>query len=252
MSFKRPITTNQSTANTRALAQLFKLDLQEMFNAWEQHKPLRTGFPHASSILARESEFCLRRLVLLAVKPEQAERPEAKPWDAHTNAVFLNGWVLHEKYQNLFSKFGHVIEVETPHFDETRMLHFTPDAIVEHCGQTMVVEIKGYKLSHFETLDESGDPPHDAHRQANLYCHLLQLQYGLILVECKDTQEFKVWCIEYQKELVQPYIDRLYHFKAAYSKHGRTGELPARCCKTVKDRMAEKCPMRAVCFQEAD
>src|SRR5579859_6068863 len=246
----QPTTPQQSTPNPRALAQLFKLDLADYFNQWNEDKPLRTGFPHASAILAPESSFCLRQLVLLATQPERAERPEQKPWDSHTNAVFLNGWTLHEKYQKLIKLFGSVIEVEESHFDETRLLHFTPDAIVWHMGHKMVIEIKGYKQSHFEKLNESGGPPGDAHKQANFYCHLLQIQYGLILVENKDTQEYKVWCVEYSKELTQPYIDRLYHFKAAYSKAGRTGELPARCCKHAGESRAQKCPMRAYCFKE--
>ena len=89
--------------NSRTVAQLFKLELDGMFNSWEQSKPLRSGAPHASAILAPESEWCLRRHVLTALYPDEVERPEMKPWSAHQNAVFLNGWVLHEKWQKLFN-----------------------------------------------------------------------------------------------------------------------------------------------------
>src|SRR5262249_49502108 len=121
---------HHGTANPRTLASLFKLELRDMLNAWQRSKPLRTGFPHASSILAGEDYYCLRQLVLLATEPERAEHPEQRPWDSHQNAVFLNGWTLHEKWQDLFSQFGKIVEVETAHFDEVRLLHFTPDALV--------------------------------------------------------------------------------------------------------------------------
>jgi len=230
--------------SNRTLAQLFRLEIAEMFIAWEASKPLRTGAPHASAILAPESEWCLRRHVLSALYPEQAERPVPKPWDAHTNAVFLNGWLLHEKWQRLFSDHGRVVEVETSHYDEVRMLHFTPDAIIQFGGQPYVVEIKGYKHETWDKLDEAGEPPAAAHMQCNLYCHLLGIERGLVLVENKNTQEYKVWVIAHDTTLARPYIDRMYAVKGAVA----TKRLPARTCTSLRDRNAEKCPMRNLCF----
>jgi hypothetical protein len=250
-----PITPSSSnpsqpdSPNPRALAELFKLELDDMFNQWNAERPLRTGYPHASSILAPDSQYCLRQLVLAATQPEQAQRPEIKPWSAHENAVFLNGWVLHEKYQDLLSKYGQVVEVETSHFDEDRLLHFTPDGIITLCGMPFVVEIKGYKSSTFEKLKEYREPPEAAWMQCNLYCHLLGIQYGLVLVECKDTQEVKCWAITHDEKLALPYLDRLNKFKFALHK-ARLGDLPARCCKSKSDRLAEKCLMRNYCFSQ--
>lgn len=233
--------------NLRTVAQLFKLELDKMFNEWEAGKPLRSGAPHASAILAPESEWCLRRHVLTALYPEAVARPEVKPWSAHTNAVFLNGWVLHEKWQKLFTEHGQVVEVEASHFDETRFLHFTPDAIIEFGGQPYVVEIKGYKASTFEKLDESGNPPQAAWHQANLYCHMLEIERAIILVENKDTQEYKVWVIQCDVELARKYTDRMYAVNAKVV----TGHTPARVCGSCRDRMAEKCPVKKLCFSTA-
>lgn len=242
-------------SNPRALAELFKMDLQDMFNQWNVEKPMRTGFPHASNILAIESEFCLRKLVLMACYPDEAERPPVKPWDGHQNMVFKNGWVLHEKYQNILKRYGRVVyangepELDLTHFDETRLLYFSPDAIIEHCGEQMPVEIKGYKASSFDKLDEAGPAPESAHLQVNFYLHLLQLQRGLILVECKDTQYIKVWCVSYDRELVQPYLDRIYAFKKHYILTKEQGkEPPERKCEKSTDRLATKCEMCRFCF----
>jgi hypothetical protein len=226
------------------IAALFKHALDGMFNAWESAKALRVGAPHASAILQADSEWCLRRQVLAALYPEEARHPAQKPWHALENARFLNGWLLHEKYQRLFQDHAQVIEVEHSHFDETRFLHFTPDAIIEWAGVPYVVEIKGYKAETFDKLDEAGEPPEAAHLQANLYCHLLSIPYGIVLVENKNTQHIKVWIIEHDAPLAREYLDRMYQVKGAVLSR----RIPERACTSKTDRRAEKCPMRALCF----
>jgi hypothetical protein len=254
----KPSTQTSAVAgfNPRAVARLFSYDVMDMFDAWNAEKPMRTGFPHASNILAPESEFCLRKLVLMATDADKAVRPESKPWDTLTNARFKNGWVLHEKYQDLLKRYGKVVyskgdpELDLTHFDETRLLYFSPDAIIELCNEQMIVEIKGYKASSFEKMDEAGPAPEAAHLQVNFYLHLLELQHGLILVECKDTQEIKTWCVTYDREMAQPYIDRMYEFKKAYTLATEQGkEPPARKCSSEKDRLAQKCEVCQFCFQ---
>lgn len=241
-----------SSFNPRAVAALFKEELGDLFNAWDAAKPLRTGAPHASAILVSESEWCLRKQVLLAIYPELAERPEVMPWTARQNAVFLNGWLLHEKYQRLFSDHGKVIEVEHSHYDETRMLHFTPDAIIEFGREIYVVEIKGYKAETWEKMDEAGEPPQAAHHQANLYTYLLGIERWLILVENKNTQEIKVWSGEQDAELAKVYIERMYAVKGrvTLARGQAQTKLPDRICPNCNDYRAQKCPVRRVCFSK--
>ncbi len=245
--------------NLRTVAALFKEDVLQMFNRWNEDKPLRTGFPHASNILAPDHSFCMRQLVLAAHYPDEMTRPATKNWDTEVNARFKHGWVLHEKYQDLFLKYGKVVyfnnnhdtpELDYSHFDETRLLWFSPDAILEVCGEQMVVEIKGYKDSTFAAFNEADEAPSDAHNQVNLYMHLLGLKHGLILVENKDNQKIKVWCVEYDKELVQPYLDRIRQFRVALHKLETKQELPKRICKTERDRNAEKCLSCQCCFSK--
>lgn len=248
--------SNQSTQSStgfqpRTVAELYRLDVMGYFDQWNASKPMRVGMPHASNTLAIESEYCLRKLILMAVYPEEAVRPESKPWDALTNARFKHGWLIHEKYQELTERYGRVVytddkpELDLTHFDAEHMVYFSPDEIIEHCGEVMPVEIKGYKQETFDKLDESGPPPPDAHKQVNLYQYLLKLKHGLILVECKNTQRIKVWCVEYDHALAQPYIDRMNAFKAAYE----SGITPERKCKSPNDRLAVKCEVRELCFR---
>jgi hypothetical protein len=236
------------TSNYRALVQLLHMELDDLFVRWGQSKPLRTGAPHASAILQPGSEWCLRRQVLLALYPEAAEFPASKPWDAHQNAVFLHGWGLHEKYQKLFEQFGEVVEVEHSHFDETRFLHFTPDAITRFAGETYVWEIKGYKQEKFVSLDEHKEPPQAAWHQANLYCHLLGIQKAIVLVENKNTQEIKLWIVEHNAELAWPYTSRMEQVRGSVLKAQRSSKVPVRACLSCTEHRAEKCPVRKLCF----
>lgn len=251
--------TSKASFNTRMVAELFKQELCEMFNQWERSKPLRTGAPHASAILQTESDWCLRRQVLLSLYPEEAKHPEVRPWTALENQRFLNGWYIHEKYQRLFTEHGQVIEVEHSHYDETRYLHFTPDAVVSFGGEVYVVEIKGYRAEKkddkpdssstiWERLDETKNPPKSAWHQCNLYCHLLGIERGLVVVENKNTQEVKVWCIQHDPTLAKPYTDRMYKVKGAVACAAKGQGIPARACKSMADDRASKCPVRDFCF----
>lgn len=269
------MTSQPSSFNHRTVATLLKREIENTFNTWEAEKLLRTGFPHASNILAPEGDWCLRRYVLAAVFPELAQRPEPKPWDGKRNRVNKHGWVIHEKLQGMLLKFGGGLkvvhcngepELDLTHFDETREVFFSPDVIVEFAGRKYVIEIKGYRAEMksdkedststiFERLDEMGVPPKVAHTQVNFYIHLLQDVYGpdlrgLVLVENKNTQELKTWAIEHDPELAKPYTDRCYAVKGGVLIARKSGKLPPRKCVSCSESRAQACPMRTICFQK--
>lgn len=228
-------------------AELLRVHINSMLVKWGSSKPPRGGL-HASSVLAPDAEWCARRHVLNYVYPERAEQPEAKPWDAHQNAVFANGWEVHTWWQNVFSVSSDCLETEKPHYDEVRQLWFTPDALLKFAGEVYVVEIKGYKQEFYEKMGE--EPPEAAMLQCNLYLHLLGLKYGIVLVENKNTQDYRLWVIEHNPELAQLYTHRMYDVKGAtimVKKHGNS-KLPNRVCSSPQDRLAQKCPMKNLCF----
>jgi hypothetical protein len=242
----------------RTLVAMLHHHVEEMHEQWALEKPLRTGWPHASTILQPEGEYCLRRQVLLVLHPEAAEHPERKPWDAQQDATFLNGWTLHEKLQKLIGEHGQVVyfndnldspELDYTHFDDERKVWFSPDAIAEFGPDRFVWELKFYQQEYFEKLDEQGYPPELAHRQANLYCHLLGLQYGVVYVENKNrSYQRKLWVIEHTPELAWPYTSRMEQVRGAVLKAQQSGKVPARACSSCTEHRAEKCPVRKLCF----
>jgi hypothetical protein len=99
---------------------LLTVYLQRMLVRWAREQPPRTGL-HASAVLVHEQEWCVRRHVLAASLADPL--PIGTAW--HTNALFLHGWTLNEKWQQLFRRFAQVVEIESAHYDETHHLHFT-------------------------------------------------------------------------------------------------------------------------------
>lgn len=177
----------------------------------------------------------------------------------------------------------HLPELDLTHHDEDRGVYFSPDALIRFGGERYVVEIKGVNHDAFvgTPRDEQGNfiPVFDANGkpikpqeglsddleqaaracetvykakiQVNLYLHLLGLDKGIILVENKSTQDFKVWVVEYNRELVYPYTNRINEVRGRTLLSRKSLEhLPARRCQTSDDPRAKRCPLRKVCFEE--
>lgn len=267
--------------NLELESELLTQDFRNMYVRWGNSTPARTGI-HASAILEKEKNFCLRELVLLNLYGAQAEQGEWQTWDWKRGSVFENGWEIHRKWQTMFRKFGNVVqtpayggiayanmpkedfieilpELDLTHFDEERGLYFSPDAIIRFGGQQYIVEIKGIKQeSYLELTDDleqacvACETVHKAREQCNLYMHMLGLSRGIILVENKNTQDFRLWVVEYEPERAFPYIQRIYDVKGSTAIAKMPGgELPLRCCKSINDTRAKSCPMRKVCFAQS-
>lgn len=266
-------------------ADLLKIDFQNMYVQWGKNTPPRSGM-HASAIL--DKAFCAREQVLHQLFPEQGEAQTWNSWDWKKSIIFENGWRLHQRWQDLFHKCGNVVyspvtpewlerhskhfeiplklidnqwcapELDLTHYDEERNLYFSPDAILEFGGEKYIVEIKGIKQeAYLELTDDleqacnACETVHKAREQANLYCQLLGLKRAILLIENKNTCDFKLWVIESDFERYRPYRDRIYAVKrdvAIAQKHGVNASFPVRLCQSADDPRAKTCPMRNACF----
>jgi len=268
------------TSKLQLEAELLTIHLQNMFVQWGQSAPIRTGL-HASSVLVSDAEWCVREHVLHEIYPEKAEKEFIQLWHWKRQDTFLHGWELHRKWQTLFGRYAGVVLTETykgiayipndevsteltpeldlTHYDETRNVYFSPDALIEFAGQRYVVEIKGIKQEAYQELTddlmhaiEVNETVAKARIQANLYMHLLGLKRAILLIENKNDQSFKVWVIEYDKALSVKYIDRIYKVKGAVINTQTFGlaRLPKRICQSRGDARAQYCSMREVCFSK--
>jgi len=254
------------TSKLQLEAELLTIHFQTVLVQWGSNTPSRTGL-HASAVLVSDAEWCVREHVLHELYPEKAIAEALHTWDWKRSAIFENGWRLHQRWQDMFKRFGNVVwnedsaelELDLTHYDETRNIYFSPDAIIEFAGQRYVVEIKGIKQEAYQDLTddllhaiEVNETVAKARIQANLYMHLLRLKRAILLIENKNDQGFKVWVIEYDWELALEYSERMYAVKGNtinVRAHG-LNKLAPRICQSRGDARAKSCPMREVCFSK--
>jgi len=223
---------------------LIKQKLDQLFVDWNNKKGARGGL-HASSILAPEkgnNQFCYREQVL-----NMFFKPVVPALSPRLLQIFLHGWSLHEKWQSLFVECGVAVQVETTRKSSTWDLYHTPDAIIEILGRKYVVEIKSMSTFQFVKLNT---PPANAIRQVQLYMHLTGIPDGIVLVEDKNNQDFKVWEVEYDPEFVAPFLSRLDNIQKLLKIYKKDQRLPRRLlsCESIESGRAKNCPLRDACF----
>ena len=219
----------------------------------------RTGL-HGSSIIVSDKQFCVRQQVLsLEYKQLQGEQIPVG-----LKRIFEEGNAIHEKWQRLFIRGGYAKAktLDRTRFDAEYNLSFTPDIVcripVFYDG-AMVGEIKSVNTYQFKEMQSHPS----AHKQLQLYMHELIKQAklkgkwnckdylkGFVLCEDKNTQDFKVFIYDYDKDFVVPYVERLEEIKFHHDQLLETGKIVKNHpeCKTYNCKMAEKCVMKEVCY----
>lgn len=255
------IASSDSDLTTRAA--LLAEEFRDLYLRWGAAQPPRTGL-HASSLLASESDWCTRQHVLINLYPDQLTAKQLRGWEWKTQATFLDGWERHRKLQFLLREYGgnalRVVqtdgepETDLTHYDETRQVYFSPDAVVDYAGTRYVCEFKGLDTSKYEKLTDDlshacsvSEVVAKGRVQCLLYLHLLGLEYGLLLIEDKNSQQFRCYALHKQQDdrvAIQAQLDRLY----AVKKYTTLKKLPERTCADATCAKAARCPMRAVCF----
>lgn len=218
---------------------IVQLELDRLFVQWNAKKGPRTGL-HASSIVAEDSSFCFREQVM-----GFHYRKAVPVLTPKTLRIFKHGWHVHEKWQDLFVSSGVAIDVETTRKSKMWGVYLTPDAVIRLHRKTYVVEIKSMHTYGFSKLSS---PPANAIRQVQFYMHMCGLPQGIVLVEDKNSQDFKVWVVDYDPAVARPFIERLYRIQRLNDEFNLSGKLPKRICSDDTTRRAQQCPLREACF----
>jgi len=228
--------------NNEMLNEMIVRKFDELFYFESESRDERIGL-HASAIIFGEKEFCYREQVLSLYY--KRSKDSIVPF---VKRIFLNGWYVHEKWQNLF-ELGRIAE----HIERTReskhwKIFLTPDAIIRLYNKRFVVEIKSMSTKQFVTLRKT--PPAGAVRQCQLYMHLTGIPNGIILIEDKNNQQFRVFTIEYDPGIAWEFINRLYKIKRYADIFESEKKAPKRNPKCITRGVgrAKGCPMREACF----
>lgn len=195
---------------------------------------------HGSAIL--KDDLCYRAQVLsLFFKQSQGEELPLK-----TLAIFEEGNAIHEKWQRLFTRggLGTAEDMDRTRFNSHSELLYTPDAIIEINGTKYIVEIKSMNTFNYQKSDVHPT----GGLQCLLYMFLENIPNGFVLMENKNTQDFKIQIVEYDINKIKPYIDRLYEIQRLKADFIRTKKPPKRICENADCEQAENCIMRDCCW----
>jgi CRISPR/Cas system-associated exonuclease Cas4 (RecB family) len=219
--------------------QILKKKLQTLFYHKDNAHEVRRGL-HASSIIKRETEFCLRQQVLsLFFVQSQWNVPQT------LIQIFAAGNYIHEKWQDMFQKNDFSIAIEERGYSKKFDLLFTPDAIVEHNGKKYIVEIKS--MSCLSYSKAKAHP--NAENQIQLYMHLLGMNNGIILMECKNTQAFKIKVVEYDYKKVLTFVTRMCEIIQSRDLFLSDGTLPEKKCDNCHAKKVQLCNMLDACME---
>jgi CRISPR/Cas system-associated exonuclease Cas4 (RecB family) len=195
---------------------------------------------HGSAIL--KDDICMRAQVLSLLFRQQ--QGEELPLD--TLAIFEEGNAIHEKWQRLFIRgdLGTKYDMDVTQYAQGYELLYTPDAIITINGTKYIVEIKSMNTFLYQKSSEHKTGA----LQCLLYMYLTNIRNGFVLMENKNTQEFKIQLVEYDEQKIQPIIERLKEIQKLKADFIKTKKPPKRICENAECEQAEKCVMRDCCF----
>lgn len=202
---------------------------------------------HASSLIGAENKFCTREHVLsLIYKQSQGEQ-----LPVGLLRIFEEGNAIHEKWQRLFIRGGYAKahDCDMTQFNDEYMISFTPDIIAtipQFYDKPMIVEIKSMNSFAYQK-----QPKHIAGtKQLQWYLYLTGLDKGFVLADSKNDQEFRVEIVNYDKEVVLPFIDRAEQVKHAYNKLMKEKKMTKRPAKATSPSsdFCKTCPMKDACW----
>ena len=120
--------------------------------------------------------------------------------------VFHNGDFVHTRLGGALVEEGVIksekdIEVPIP---ENDLIRGRADAIVEINGEKVVVDFKSVNGVKFRTLEA---PEIEHVKQVMIYMHFFNIKKGLLVYECKNTQDIKEFEIKYDENLVKEILE---------------------------------------------
>lgn len=168
--------------------------------------------------------------------------------NARSERIFSVGNSMHERYQKYFDDMGVLVEAEMPlpQREGCPPVSGFIDAVIKWGDDDVVVELKSIKHEGFLMRKTYKKPTEDHYRQIQWYMHYTGIEKGIVLYECKNTQEILVFKIRYDKEFCEKLVkkyDKLYK-KAIGDKPNRPYGRSSQKC--------QYCKLLTVCWTESE
>lgn len=201
-----------------------KEELEMLKHMWKNEEKVRMGL-HASSI-TKSGNFCYKeQLVQIMYKHfhdkggkipgmiEEAFKNQLRKNNMNPinlQRIYEQGTIMGYKWQMMFIRagIGFKENMDISRFVDEYDLSYTPDARVTIDGKDYVVELKSQKSTLYDK--EKSHP--SGIKQLKLYMYFEKIPRGFVIVDNKDTQDFKVLMVTDVNESdpdVANFLDRL-------------------------------------------
>lgn len=215
---------------------------------------------HASALIARDNDFCIRAQVLSLIY-RQLQGEQVAPG---LKRIFEQGNAIHEKWQRLFIRAGYskAKDLDVTQFSKEYKISYTPDIICKipkFFEGKMIGEIKSVNTYQFQRMQKHPS----AHKQLQWYMFLcikrakelgkwngIDFTKGFVLSEDKNTQNFKIEVYDYNKEAVATYVDRAEQITYFYNRVFEEKKMVKKPAKATSPscKLCENCSMREACW----
>lgn len=228
----------------------YKKELQMLKYQYDNEQEERVGL-HASSISdgSRGKGYCAREHIL-SMFYHRNDELKHRTYPPKLMRIFEEGKSIGTKWQRLFIRadIGEKEDMDVTRFHNEYFLYYTPDAIIEIDGVKYVVEIKS--MNNNQYTKSNGHKKGE--KQLKLYLHFEGIKQGFVLMENKDTQEFKISYVELKDndediaEILYTLDDLIYAREQTLEKN----RPPARHsdCTMYGCKKAANCAMSNACW----
>ena len=204
---------------------------------------------HASNMLVGDDVYCLRAMVL-SMEYRQLQGEEVP---LNVKRIFEEGNAVHEKWQRLFLRAGYsaVRDLDRTRLYPALRMSYSPDAIVSipelFDGAPMVCEIKSVNMYAYEKQQRHPS----AWKQCHWYMYLGGWDYGFVLRENKNNQQFAVEVYRRDDSKIEKYIERADEIVVAHERLVKRHKLVRRPDEATSPNcdLCDNCVMRDVCWK---
>lgn len=203
----------------------YDAEMEMLKYQYDHEEEERLGL-HASAITGATKSFCYREQVIsvlyrdfkLAGKkiPKKIANEFNHKQGNHKHStsllrIFEEGKSIGTKWQRLFirGKLGVKEDMDISRMQEDYDLSYTPDGVIVLDGKKYVVEIKSQNTFAFQKAKSHPS----GQKQLKLYMYFEGIDRGFVLVDDKNTSDFKIFLEMNVNESDPDIADALYHLE---------------------------------------
>lgn len=224
----------------------YDAEMEMLVYQYSQEEEERVGL-HMSAVTSAGKDFCYREQVLsLFYKMAQGENIHIG-----LKRIFEEGKSIGTKWQRLFIRGGIGVkeDMDVSRIQPDYDLSYTPDGMVIIDGKEYVVEIKSMNTFGFQKAKSHPS----GQKQLKAYMYFEGIPRGFVLVEDKNTQDFKIFLetdVNESDDDIADILERLEKIQRHKRKFIKTNKPPKRVemCTGPDCKRAMKCNMRDACW----